>query len=157
MAQGKKESRRKLIATNHRARFDYFLSDYTECGLVLSGTEIKSIRAGHVSLTGSFVDIRNGECYVVGMNISPYKEGNIFNEDPIRDRKLLLHKDQIRKLYKAKDQAGYTVVPVECYLVRGKAKLEIALGRGKKAYDKRETIKERDIKRRMDKAKKDGE
>lgn len=154
MQKKDEQSHKKIIATNHRAHFDYFLSDYTECGLVLTGTEIKSLRAGHCSLTGAYVDIRNGECFVVGMNISPYKEGNIFNVDPMRDRKLLLHKDQILKLAKNKDQNGYTIVPVECYLSRGRAKLEIALGKGKKAYDKRQSIKEKDIKRRIEKASK---
>ncbi len=143
------EKGKRLIATNRRARFDYFLSDFTQAGLVLTGTEIKSIRMGHVSLTGAFVDFHDGEAYVVGMQITPYKEGNIFNTDPMRDKKLLLHKREITKLMKQRDQAGYSIVPVELVIVRGKAKLEIALGKGKKAYDKRQVIKERDIKRNL--------
>lgn len=143
------EKGKRLIATNRRARFDYFLSDFTQAGLVLTGTEIKSIRMGHVSLTGAFVDFHDGEAYVVGMQITPYKEGNIFNTDPMRDKKLLLHKREIAKLMKQRDQAGYSIVPVELVIVRGKAKLEIALGNGKKAYDKRQVIKERDIKRNL--------
>ena len=143
------EKGKRVIATNRRARFDYFLSDFNQAGLVLTGTEIKSIRMGHVSLTGAFVDFHDGEAFVVGMQITPYKEGNIFNTDPMRDKKLLLHKREIAKLLKQRDQAGYSIVPVELVIVRGKAKLEIALGKGKKAYDKREVIKERDIKRNL--------
>lgn len=148
---------KKIIATNRRARFDYFLSEYTEAGLELTGTEIKSIRAGHVSLTGAFIDIRDGEAYVVGMQITPYKEGNIFNSDPMRDKKLLLHKREIAKFAKQRDQAGYTIVPVEIYLRKGLCKLEIALGKGKKEYDKRQAIKERDIKRNLAKKMKGGD
>lgn len=148
MAQSGEKSKR-VIATNRRARFDYFLSDFLQAGLALTGTEIKSVRAGHVSLTGAFVDFKNGEAYVVGMQITPYKEGNIFNADPMRDKKLLLHRREIAKLIKQRDQAGYTVVPVELYIQRGKAKLDIALGKGKKEYDKRQVIKERDIKRNL--------
>ena len=143
------EKSKQVIATNRRARFDYFLSDFLQVGLVLTGTEIKSIRAGHVSLTGAFVDFKDGEAYVVGMQITPYKEGNIFNTDPLRDKKLLIHKKEIAKLLKQRDQAGYTIVPVELYITRGKAKLDIALGKGKKLYDKREVIKERDIRRNI--------
>lgn len=143
------EKFKRVIATNRRARFDYFLSDFLQAGLALTGTEIKSVRAGHVSLTGAFVDFMDGEAYVVGMQITPYKEGNIFNTDPMRDKKLLLHRREIAKLIKQRDQAGYTVVPVELYIQRGKAKLDIALGKGKKEYDKRQVIKERDIKRNL--------
>ncbi len=145
----KKIPGKKLIASNRRARFDYFLSDFTQAGLELTGTEIKSVRAGHVSLTGSFVDFRDGEAYIVGMQITPYKEGNIFNTDPLRDKKLLLHKREILKLMKQRDRDGYTIVPVELYLTRGRAKLDIALGKGKKAFDKRAAIKERDIARKI--------
>lgn len=148
MAQSGEKSKR-VIATNRRARFDYFLSDFLQAGLALTGTEIKSVRAGHVSLTGAFVDFKDGEAYVVGMQITPYKEGNIFNADPMRDKKLLLHRREIAKLIKQRDQSGYTVVPVELYIQRGKAKLDIALGKGKKEYDKRQVIKERDIKRNL--------
>lgn len=148
MAQSGEKSKR-VIATDRKARFDYFLSDFLQAGLALTGTEIKSVRAGHVSLTGAFVDFKDGEAYVVGMQITPYKEGNIFNTDPMRDKKLLLHKREIAKLIKQRDQAGYTVVPVELYIQRGKAKLDIALGKGKKEYDKRQVIKERDIKRNL--------
>lgn len=151
MAKDNKNNGRKLVCTNKRAHYDYFLSDFYECGLVLKGTEVKSLRKGHGSLTGSYVEIRKDGAYVIGMNISEYKEGNIFNSDPLRDKKLLLHKLQLRKLYKQKEQAGYTIVPVQCYFKNGLAKIEIALGKGKKEYDKRETIKERDLKIKLSK------
>jgi SsrA-binding protein len=145
----------KLIASNRKAHFNYFLSDYLEVGLSLSGTEIKSIRAGHCSLSDSYIMFRNNEAFVVGMDISPYEMGNIFNHEPKRDRKVLMHKSEIRKYEEAIKIKGYTVVPVRCYLKRGKAKLEIALAKGKDIYDKRDTIKDRDIKRKISEAMKE--
>lgn len=149
MAKQENKDGRKLIASNRRAHFDYFLSDFLEAGLSLTGTEIKSLRRGRCSLNGSFVDLRGGEAYLVGMNIPEYKYGNIFNHDPLRDRKLLLHKVQIRKLSKAVAQDGYTIVPTQIYFKKGRAKVEIALAKGKKNYDKRQTLKERDVSRKL--------
>lgn len=152
MAPQKGEVSIKLIASNGRAHFDYFLSDFLEAGISLTGTEIKSMRAGHCSLSGAFIDFRNGEAYVVGMNIPEYKYGNIFNHDPIRDRKLLLHKYQINKFMRAIKLDGYTIVPTKIYFKKGRAKIEVALAKGKKNYDKRETIKEREVARNINKA-----
>lgn len=152
MAPQKGEVSIKLIASNRRAHFDYFLSDFLEAGISLTGTEIKSMRAGHCSLSGAFIDFRNGEAYVVGMNIPEYKYGNIFNHDPIRDRKLLLHKYQINKFMRAIKLDGYTIVPTKIYFKKGRAKIEVALAKGKKNYDKRETIKEREVARNINKA-----
>lgn len=151
MADKKNGDGRKLIASNRRAHFDYFLSDFLEAGLSLTGTEIKSLRAGHCSLNGAFIDFRGGEVFVVGMNIPEYKYGNIFNHDPLRDRKLLLHKYQIAKLLRSVQQDGFTVVPTQIYFKKGMAKIEIALAKGKKNFDKRETIKENDIKKKLNK------
>ncbi len=139
----------KLIASNKRAHFDYFLSDFLEAGMSLTGTEVKSMRAGHCSINGAFIDFRGGEAYVVGMNIPEYKFGNIFNHEPLRDRKLLIHKYQIDKFMREVKQNGFTVVPTKVYFKKGRVKIEIALGKGKKNFDKRETIKERDIKRKL--------
>ena len=121
--------------------FEYFLSDYTEAGLALAGTEIKSVRLGHASLSESYVVIKNNEAYILGMNISEYDKGNIFNHDPLRVRKLLLHKHEIRKFQQAIQEKGYTLIATKLYLKKGKAKLEIALAKGKNIHDKRETIK----------------
>jgi SsrA-binding protein len=147
-----KANNRKLIASNRKAHYEYFLSDYLEAGISLSGTEIKALRAGKCSLSDSYVMFRNEEAFVCGMDISPYDKGNIFNHEPKRDRKLLLHKAEIRKYAEAVSVKGYTVVPVEVYLKKGRAKVEIALAKGKNAYDKRDVIKDRDIKRHIDEA-----
>lgn len=132
-----------------------FLSDYTEAGLALAGTEIKSVRLGHASLSDSYVVIKNNEAYILGMNISEYDKGNIFNHDPLRVRKLLLHKHEIRKFQQAIQEKGYTLIATKLYLKKGKAKLEIALAKGKNIHDKRETIKKRDDQREIAKAIKD--
>ena len=137
----------KIITSNKKAHFNYFLSEFTECGLVLVGTEIKSLRIHGCSLNDSYIVIRNGEMEVINMHINPYDKGNIFNHDPLRNRKLLLHKKEIRWLDEKIKRDGYTIVPTRVYLKRGRAKIEIALAKGKKLYDKRETIKQRDIKR----------
>ena len=145
----KSESKVKLITSNKKAHFNYFLSDLTECGLVLVGTEIKSLRWHGCSLSDAYIVIRNEEMYVLNMHINPFDKGNIFNHDPLRTRKLLLHKKEIRWFdYKVK-RDGFTIVPTRVYLKKGKAKIEIALAKGKKLYDKRETIKQRDIKRSL--------
>ena len=140
----------KLVANNKKARHDYSIEKIYEAGLVLKGTEVKSIRQGRVNLKESYVIVKDGEVFVFGMHISPYKEGNIFNEDPLRTRKLLLNKSEIRKISQDVKLAGSTVVPLRLYFKNGKAKLEIALAKGKKLYDKRESQRERDIKRSLD-------
>ena len=142
----------KIFATNKKAHFNYFLSDFLECGIELTGTEIKSIRNHGCSINDAFVVIRNGECYIMNMNIAPYIMGNIYNHDPLRNRKLLLHKDEILKLAQRVQKDGYTLIPTKIYLKKGRCKVEIALGKGKKLYDKRETIKERDVAKHIEKA-----
>ena len=139
----------KIITSNKKAHFNYFLSEFTECGLVLKGTEIKSLRKHGCSLNDSYIAIRSGEMEVLNMHINPYDKGNIFNHDPLRTRKLLLHKKEIRWFEEKVKRDGYTIVPTRVYLKKGKAKIEIALAKGKKLYDKRETIKQRDIKRNI--------
>lgn len=139
----------KIISTNKKAYFNYFLSEFTECGIALKGTEIKSLRVHSCSLSDSYIVFRNHEAEVINMHINPYDKGNIFNHDPLRNRKLLLHKQEIRFFEDAIKKGGYTIVPTKAYFKNGKCKLEIALAKGKKLYDKRETIKERDLKREM--------
>lgn len=144
---------KKLIANNKKARHDYFIEEVYEAGIVLTGTEIKSIRAGKVSIKESYAKIENGEMIVYGMNISPYEQGNRFNADPLRPRKLLLHKQEIRKLIGYTTLKGLTIVPLTVYINEdGRAKMEIAVARGKKLYDKRDDIAKRDAERRMAKA-----
>lgn len=145
-------STQKTIADNRKARHDYELYDCYEAGLELKGTEIKSIRRGKVQLKDSYISFYNNEAYIKGMHISPYEFGNIFNHDETRDRKLLLHKKEIRKLYQDTRIKGYTVVPVRLYLSKGLAKLEIALAKGKNLHDKRESQKAKDAKREIEKA-----
>ena len=145
-------STQKTIADNRKARHDYELYDRYEAGLELKGTEIKSIRRGKVQLKDSYISFYNNEAYIKGMHISPYEFGNIFNHDEIRDRKLLLHKKEIRKLYQDTRIKGYTVVPVRLYLSKGLAKLETALAKGKNLHDKRESQKAKDAKREIEKA-----
>ena len=142
----------KTIADNRKARHDYELFDRYEAGLELKGTEIKSIRNGKVQLKDSYISFYNNEAFIKGMHISPYEFGNIFNHDETRDRKLLLHKKEIRKLYQDTRIKGYTVVPVRLYLSKGLAKLEIALAKGKNLHDKRESQKAKDAKREIAKA-----
>lgn len=140
----------KVVANNKKARHDYFIEKIYEAGLVLKGTEVKSIRQGRVNLKESYVIVKDGEIFVFGMHVSPYKEGNIFNEDPLRTRKLLLNKSEIRIISQEVKLAGSTVVPLRLYFKNGRAKLEIALAKGKKLYDKRESQREKDIKRSID-------
>lgn len=149
------EDRIKLIATNRKAHYLYFLSDYFEAGISLFGTEIKSLRSSHCSIDGAYVAIKNNEAYVYDMDIPVYTHGNIFNHEPKRVRKLLLHKREIAKLAQKVQLKGYTIVVTRCYLKNGKAKLEIALGKGKNTIDKRETIKKRDVQRKIEKELKD--
>ena len=147
-----KSSGIKIISTNKKAHFNYFLSDFLECGIELSGTEIKSIKNHGCSINEAFVVIKNLEAFVINMNIAPYEKGNIYNHDPLRNRKLLLHKYEILKLNNKIIKDGFTLIPTKVYLKKGRAKVEIALGKGKKLYDKRETIKKRDDEINMAKA-----
>ena len=150
----KKNPGRKMLAVNKSARHDYFIEEVFEAGLVLTGTEIKSLRQGKVSLGESYARIIDGELIIVGMNIKPYEHGNRFNADPLRPRKLLLHKKELRQLAKETQREGLTIVPLCIYLNdKGLAKMEIALAKGKKLYDKRESIAERDAERRMQRLK----
>ena len=142
---------RKLIANNKKARHDYFIEEEYEAGIVLTGTEIKSIRAGGVNLRDSFAKVENSEVFVYNMHISPYEKGNRFNTDPMRPKKLLLHKKEIRKLIGYISRDGLTLVPLDVYLDRrGRAKMTLAVARGKKLYDKREDMAKRDAERDMD-------
>ena len=136
---------------NRVARHDYFILEEIECGIVLKGTEIKSIREGKANIKDSYGIIKNGEIFLLNMFISPYKQGNIFNHQETRTRKLLLHKNEIRKLDQSIKLEGNTLIPLKVYFVKGKAKILLGLCKGKKNYDKRETIKERDIKRDIEK------
>ena len=144
----------KVIVNNSKARFNYFLDDFLECGIELKGSEIKSIRKSGASLADSYIVIRNEEAYILNMHIAPYEQGNVFNHEPNRTRKLLLHKKEIRKLAQKAAEQSMSIVPTRVYLKKGKLKIEIALGKGKKLFDKRETIKKRDDERMMAKAKK---
>ncbi len=135
---------------NRKARYDYEILDKYEAGIVLTGTEIKSIRKGNANLKDSYAVVKNGEIYLLNMFISEYKEGNIFNHDETRTRKLLLHKNEILKINDKLKIKGLTLVPIKLYFNRGKAKIELAIARGKHTFDKKETIKQRDIKRETD-------
>ena len=137
----------KLVANNKKAYHDYFIEEKFECGIVLHGTEVKSLRMGKCSIKEAFIRIENGEVYAYGMNISPYEKGNIFNKDPLRPKKLLLHKAEISRLNGAVTMDGYTIVPLQVYFSQGRAKIEIALAKGKKLYDKREDIAKKDQRR----------
>ncbi len=139
-----KETGKKLVANNKKAYHDYFIEEKFEAGLALHGTEVKSLRLGKCSIKESFVRIDKGEVYAYGMNISPYEKGNIFNVDPLRPKKLLLHKNEILKLRQKITEKGYTLVPLEVYFIDGRAKLEFGLAKGKKLYDKRDDIAKRD-------------
>ena len=143
----------KLVANNKKARHDYFIDETYEAGIVLTGTEIKSARLGKVSIKESYARIRDGEVFIYGMNISPYEQGNRFNTDPLRPRKLLLHKREIQKLQGYTTLKGLTLVPLRMYINdRGRAKVELAVARGKKNYDKRQDTAKRDAERRMQRA-----
>lgn len=142
----------KLIAQNKKARHDYTIVDTIEAGIVLQGTEIKSIRNSRINLKDGFVRIRNGEAFLVNVHISPYEQGNIFNHDPLRTRKLLMHKKQIDKLYGEMKQQGMSIVPLKVYLKDGYAKVLIGLAKGKKQYDKRESLKRKDQERQIARA-----
>jgi SsrA-binding protein len=142
----------KVVASNRRAYHDYFIDEKIEAGLVLTGTEIKSIREGRVNLREGYVRIANGEAWLTGVHIAPYEQGNRYNHEPLRDRKLLLHRDEIDALVGRAKQRGYTIIPLQLYLKRGRAKVELGLARGKKQYDKRAAIAEREARRDIERA-----
>ena len=143
----------KILAQNKKAYHDYFIEDAYEAGIVLQGTEIKSVRKGSVNLKDSFIRIKDNEAFIENMHIAPYEQGNIFNHEPRRTRKLLLHKKEILKLAKEVKEGGYTIVPTKVYFDKGsKAKVEIALAKGKKLFDKRQSLKEKDAKRDIEKS-----
>ena len=142
----------KLIANNKKAFHDYFIEDTYEAGIALAGTEVKSLRMGKCSVKESFVRIQNGEVYIYGMNISPYEKGNIFNKDPLRTRKLLMHRREIDRLLGKTKIDGYTLIPTKAYLKNGLVKIEVALAKGKKLHDKREDAAIRDMNRAIDRA-----
>ena len=143
----------KRVAENRKARHEYFIEDTYECGIALVGTEVKSIRAGKVNLKDSYAQVKNGECYLIGMHVSPYEQGNIFNRDPFRERKLLLHKKQIRQLQEQVKEKGMALVPVKMYFKDNSlVKVELAVARGKKLYDKRATMAARDSRREVERA-----
>ena len=141
----------KLVANNKKAYHDYFIEEKYEAGLVLHVTEVKSLRMGKGSIKEAFIRIEKGEVFIYGMHISPYEKGNIFNKDPLRVRKLLLHKQQIRKLIGNSAEKGYTLVPLQVYFKDGRAKIEIGLAKGKKLYDKRQDIAKKDQRREAEK------
>ena len=141
------KSNDKMVANNKKAYHDYFILDKIETGIALHGTEVKSLRMGKCSIKESFIRIENGEVFVYGMHVSPYEKGNIFNRDPLRPKKLLMHKAEINKLLGKIKEKGYTLVPLEVYFKQGRAKIEIGLARGKKLYDKRDDIAKKDARR----------
>ncbi|MBO7503264.1 MAG: SsrA-binding protein SmpB [Clostridia bacterium] len=144
------KEQKKIIVQNRNAFHEYFIEDKVECGIELLGTEVKSLRQGKVNLKEAYAVIEKGECFICGMHISPYEHGNIFNRDPLRKRRLLLHKREILKLYAEVKQQGVTLVPLEIYFVKGRAKLLMGVGRGKKLYDKRDQEAERASKREIE-------
>ena len=146
-----KQEAMKLVANNKKAYHDYFIDEKYEAGLVLHGTEVKSLRLGKCSVKEAFVRIENSEVWLYGMHISPYEKGNIFNRDPLRPKKLLMHKDEIRKLTGKISEKGFTIVPLQVYFKDGRAKIEIGLARGKKLYDKRQDIAKKDQRREAEK------
>lgn len=148
---GKEKDRQKLIANNKKAYHDYFIDETYEAGIALHGTEVKSMRMGKCSIKESFIRIENGEVFVYGMHVSPYEKGNIFNKDPLRVKKLLMHKYEINKLQGKVAEKGYTLVPLQVYFKEGRAKVEIGLARGKKLYDKRQDIAKKDQRREAEK------
>ena len=144
----------KIITKNKKARHDYHILETHETGIALAGTEVKSVRNGRINLSDSHARVRNGELWLIGMHISPYEQGNVFNHDPLRDRKLLMHRREIEKLRRGIEEKGLTLVPLAVYLKRGRVKIELGLAKGKKLYDKREDRAARDAKREIDRARK---
>ncbi|MBQ7926835.1 MAG: SsrA-binding protein SmpB [Lachnospiraceae bacterium] len=148
---GKERETKKLIANNKKAFHDYFIDETYEAGVALHGTEVKSMRMGKCSIKESFIRIENGEVFVYGMHVSPYEKGNIFNKDPLRVKKLLMHRYEINKLQGKVAEKGYTLVPLQVYFKEGRVKVEIGLARGKKLYDKRQDIAKKDQRREAEK------
>ena len=142
----------KVVVTNRKARHDYHVLETVEAGIALQGTEVKSLRDGKIVLKDSYADIIRGEMYLVGAHINPYEQGNIYNHDPERNRKLLLHKREILKLAQRIAEKGLTLVPLSVYFKQGRAKVELGLCKGKQTHDKRDTIREREVKREIDRA-----
>lgn len=142
----------KLLTDNRRARHEYFIEDRFEAGLSLQGTEVKSIKAGQVSIKEAYINIRQGEAWLEGMHVTPYKQGRLQDQDPLRPRRLLLHKKEIDKLYDGVQKLGYTIVPLNIHLRDGLVKADIALAKGKKLYDKRESLRREDDKRQAERA-----
>ena len=151
-----RERGEKQVAANRKARHEYFVEETYECGLVLHGTEVKSMRQGRVNLKEAFCQVKGGERWVIGMHISPYEQGNIFNVDPLRDKKLLMHKSEIRKLSSQVQRQGYTLIPLRIYLKDGRMKLELGLCKGKQLHDKRDDAAQRAAKRDIERAMKNG-
>jgi SsrA-binding protein len=146
------ENNIKIVTENRKAYHDYFIDETYEAGIALTGTEAKSLRAGRANLKDSYAQVENGEMFLLNMHISPYEQGNRFNVDPVRTRKLLLHRSEINRLFGKVMQQGLTLVPLKVYFKRGRAKVELALARGKKIYDKRDAMAEKDARRDMDRA-----
>lgn len=139
----------KILAQNRKARFNYSIDDSIECGVVLEGTEVKSVRAGNISFPDSFAEIRNKEVWLMNFHITPYVYSSIFNHDPDRPKKLLLHKEEIKRLIRKVDEKGFTLIPLEIYLKKGKIKIQLGICKGKKMFDKREGIRDKDMQRDM--------
>ncbi len=152
MAQEKHPEREKLVCQNRKARHEYFIEHTLEAGLELKGTEVKSLRQGQGSIQESFAQIKGGEAWIVQFHIPPYEQANRFNQDPVRTRRLLMHRREIDKLGVAIEQKGHTLVPLEVYFRKGRVKVLIGVARGKKSFDKRSSLKERDMAREMDRA-----
>ena len=149
--KGKQNPDHRMVANNKKAFFDYFIEEQLETGIELFGTEVKSIRLGHVSIKEAYVEISRHELWVDGMNITPYEKGNIFNRDPLRKRRLLAHRSEIYKLEQKLKTKGYTIVPLEVYFFKGRVKVKIGLAKGKKLYDKRDSIAKKDALREAEK------
>ena len=149
---GRKNAAVKIACENRKARHDYFIHEVYEAGMELQGTEVKSLRAGKANLKDSYAEIKNGEIFVQNMHISPYEQGNIFNHDPLRRRRLLLHKSEITKLFSKTREKGFTLVPLKIYFKKGRAKMELALASGKHNYDKRQALADKAVKRDVERA-----
>ena len=157
MAANNKNSGRKIVAQNKKAYHDYFVDEKYEAGIELFGTEVKSIRAGTVNLKDSYCTVRNGELFALGIHISPYEKGNIFNREPLREKRLLMHKKEILKLFNLVGQKGYTLVPLALYFSGSRVKVEVGLCRGKKLYDKRDALAEKQANREIDRRLRDND
>ena len=149
---GQKNAAEKTVCENRKARHDYFIHETYEAGIELFGTEVKSLRAGRANLKDAYGAVKKGELFIEGMHISPYEQGNIFNRDPLRPKKLLMHKSEIMKLFGKTREKGFTLVPLRVYFKRGRAKMEIALASGKHTFDKRRTLADKEMKRDVERA-----